>query len=129
MWKGRKTGLLTFLLVTLTVAVFAWGLQYKLSLYDLPHSIDHNMPQAKLLSNQERAGYTLPAPVSEALAPGAAVPPWSVSLLLIFPALLPRVPTRGAPGPVIASSFTGPIPKIGPAGLTPFFFRPPPRFA
>jgi hypothetical protein len=39
----------------LAISVFAWGLQYKLSLYDPPHSSSHEMPEAKLLSRNEQA--------------------------------------------------------------------------
>lgn len=38
--------------ILLGVAVFAWGLQYKLSLYDPPQS-ECRMPAAKLLSKNE----------------------------------------------------------------------------
>jgi hypothetical protein len=37
--------------------VFAWGLQYKLSLYDPPQAASHKIPQAKLLSKNERTGF------------------------------------------------------------------------
>ena len=40
----------------LAVCVFAWGLQYKLSLYDSPQAASHRIPQAKLLSRDERTG-------------------------------------------------------------------------
>ena len=40
----------------LAVCVFAWGLQYKLSLYDPPQAASHRIPQAKLLSRDERSG-------------------------------------------------------------------------
>ncbi|MES2222967.1 MAG: hypothetical protein V4587_18600, partial [Acidobacteriota bacterium] len=43
------------LLLGLAVAVFTWGLQYKLSLYDPPQAITRNMPRAKLLSADEQA--------------------------------------------------------------------------
>jgi hypothetical protein len=41
-------------LVFLGMCVFAWGLRYKLSLYDPPHSITHRIPAAKLLTGKER---------------------------------------------------------------------------
>ncbi|HEY1807907.1 MAG TPA: hypothetical protein VGG42_05050 [Acidobacteriaceae bacterium] len=52
---GRSKGLrgLAFGLVVLGCCVFGWGLRYKLSLYDPPHSIDRRMPEAKLLSGKE----------------------------------------------------------------------------
>lgn len=40
----------------LAVCVFAWGLQYRLSLYDPPQAASHRIPQAKLLSRNERSG-------------------------------------------------------------------------
>ena len=36
------------------MAVFGWGLQYKLSLYQGKDSISHLAPEAKLLSQKER---------------------------------------------------------------------------
>jgi hypothetical protein len=41
--------------VLLALSVFAWGLQYKLSLYDPPQALSHTMPSAKLLSKDEQA--------------------------------------------------------------------------
>ncbi len=40
--------------VLLGLAIFFWGLGYKLSLYDLPGSPSTHMAQAKLLSQKER---------------------------------------------------------------------------
>jgi hypothetical protein len=40
----------------LAVCVFAWGLQYKLSLYDSPQTDSHKISQAKLLSRNEQSG-------------------------------------------------------------------------
>jgi hypothetical protein len=44
--------------IGLAVCVFTWGLQYKLSLYDPPQANSHQIPQAKLLSKNERIGTT-----------------------------------------------------------------------
>lgn len=41
-------------LIGLSLLVFAWGLGYKLSLYDSPQSESHKIQQAKLLSENER---------------------------------------------------------------------------
>lgn len=121
MLKWRKTAWATFLFVTLIFAVFTWGLQYKLSLYDSPHSIVHEMPEAKLLSNQERIGYTLP----EAAVSASVVPPSSHFLLSIFRAqLFPNLQQTRLWGS--KPSGTAPISGIRAASLTPFFFRPPP---
>src|ERR1035441_7618159 len=54
--KTRKFGLcgsLAFL--GLAFCVFAWGLQYKLSLYDPPQTTSHQIPKAKLLSREEQS--------------------------------------------------------------------------
>ncbi|HTW49204.1 MAG TPA: hypothetical protein VMD92_14725 [Acidobacteriaceae bacterium] len=53
---SRRNGVRTLAcgLVFLGICVFAWGLRYKLSLYDPPHSISHRMPAAKLLTGPER---------------------------------------------------------------------------
>src|SRR5579875_1935839 len=42
-------------LMLLSFCVFAWGLKYKLSLYDPPHAISHHMPAAKLLPGPKRS--------------------------------------------------------------------------
>jgi len=39
----------------LTFCVFAWGLEYKLSLYDPPQTDSHQIPKAKLLSRDEQS--------------------------------------------------------------------------
>jgi hypothetical protein len=42
-------------LLGLAFCVFAWGLQYKLSLYDPPQTASHQIPKAKLLSRDEQS--------------------------------------------------------------------------
>ena len=44
--------------LSLAFAVFGWGIQYKLSLYNLPGSAPTSMPVAKLLSQKERPVYS-----------------------------------------------------------------------
>jgi hypothetical protein len=39
----------------LAFCVFAWGLQYKLSLYDPPQTSSHQIPKAKLISRDEQS--------------------------------------------------------------------------
>jgi hypothetical protein len=41
-------------IVFLVLAVFGWGVKYKISLYDPPGSISSHMSHAKLLSQKER---------------------------------------------------------------------------
>lgn len=47
-----RSRLLVFL--GLAISVFTWGLEYKLSLYEPPAAIAHQVPKAKLLSHDER---------------------------------------------------------------------------
>jgi hypothetical protein len=51
---SRRAVLLPLGLLMLSLAVFGWGLQYKLSLYQSKDSITHLAPVAKLLSQKER---------------------------------------------------------------------------
>jgi hypothetical protein len=50
----RCAFLLPLGLLMLSMAIFGWGLQYKLSLYQGKSSIAHLIPEAKLLSQKER---------------------------------------------------------------------------
>lgn len=56
--KGPSLRTFAFGFVLLGLCVFAWGLKYKLSLYDPPHALSHRMPAAKLLTGRDRS--TLP---------------------------------------------------------------------
>jgi hypothetical protein len=42
-------------ILLLAIAVFGWGIKYKLSLYDAPGSFSTHIAQAKLLSQKERS--------------------------------------------------------------------------
>jgi hypothetical protein len=50
----HRAVLLPLGLLMLSMAVFGWGLQYKLSLYQGKDSVTHLAPAAKLLSQKER---------------------------------------------------------------------------
>jgi hypothetical protein len=52
--RRKFSELMALALVLVGLAVFFWGLGYKLSLYDLPGSPSTHMAQAKLLSQRER---------------------------------------------------------------------------
>src|SRR5664279_2821218 len=41
-------------IVMLIISVFSWGIQYKISLYDMPPRKSVGVPEAKLLSQKER---------------------------------------------------------------------------
>src|ERR1019366_10438930 len=48
----------TLACAALAFCLFAWGLQYKLSLYDPPQAASHHVPTAKLLSRNEQSSST-----------------------------------------------------------------------
>jgi hypothetical protein len=74
----RQAVLLPLGLLMLSMAVFGWGLQYKLSLYQSKDSISHSAPEAKLLSQKER-------PVAvQATVEVQRIPAWPVVLLVVF---------------------------------------------
>jgi hypothetical protein len=52
--SGRTSIRVVMGIVFLALAVFGWGVKYKLSLYDPPGSISTHMSHAKLLSQKER---------------------------------------------------------------------------
>jgi hypothetical protein len=112
----RRVVLLPIGLLLLSMAVFGWGLQYKLSLYQGKDSITHLAPVAKLLSQKERpdAGHTL--------ARLADAPVWPV---VVFMAALPfgrfEVIARHLRYEVLEGS-RAPSPEFG----QPSFPRPPP---
>lgn len=111
----------------LAFCVFAWGLQYKLSLYDPPQAASHKIPEAKLMSGDERSeiaespvvvrtktsttvGYTVPAP-----------------LFFIFPLLALSIPNPRAPGQW--KQPTSQSRHLRRGLLDTFFVRPPPFLA
>jgi hypothetical protein len=107
-------------LVLLGACVFAWGLKYKLSLYDPPHALSHRMPAAKLLTGKERA----PLPVID-VRPVAAPPAPILLAGLLFTALLFRRSGRPAFG---SATFTAPPRVLAPVRVPGrlSFVRPPP---
>jgi hypothetical protein len=126
----RSTGLtrhkgvrvFSFALVLLGMCVFAWGLKYKLSLYDPPHSISHHMPAAKLLAGKEQIA--LPAvDLRTAPAPGAplALVPFALAFLALMGVGL-------QPGMAGSRLLLAPARRTTErADLRAHFTRPPPR--
>lgn len=118
---------LDLLLLGVALSVFAWGLQYKLSLYDSPQSSSREVVQAKLLSKDENSspggelvGVALRA---AAFARGAAL-----ETLLIAAFLLLLCLQSPASTPVREAVGDRPGPQRPYWGLPAFFFRPPPIF-
>jgi hypothetical protein len=56
-WSKSRliNSLVTQAFLGLAFCVFAWGLQYKLSLYDPPRAASHQIQKAKLLSRDEQS--------------------------------------------------------------------------
>ena len=118
---------LAFLFLGLAISVFTWGLQYKLSLYDPPQAISHQIPEAKLISKNEQ---TVEAKnpildVSGASAKAVQLILSSIFLLISVALNLLHAPVsvereRDAQLPWHAERF---------ASLNAFFFRPPPALA
>lgn len=118
--KRRRAFLLPLGLLMLSMAVFGWGLQYKLSLYKSKDSISHLAPEAKLLSQKERpaTGQAMDArPSSE---PGAF--PLLPALLML--ALTPDLSQAAARYVRTGSTEGSRIPL--PPCLQAISFRPPP---
>jgi hypothetical protein len=118
--RGKRFAFLFPLgLLMLSMAVFAWGLQYKLSLYKVKQSITHMAPEAKLLSQKERPviGQAIDAAPTD-------VPPPAVLPVLLFltiaPVLFPRVTQFLQAGS--RERAAAPLPLC----IRSVFFRPPP---
>lgn len=81
--------------ILLGVSVFAWGLGYKLSLYDPPQSAAHPVPVAKLLSKDEQPALAAPSTelLREALRAGTHSAPFAGVLALRAAVLLGRLPS------------------------------------
>lgn len=120
----KRPGLRAFAfgLVLLGMCVFAWGLRYKLSLYDPPHAISHHMAAAKLLPPGKERDVTRRTGMerSDPILAGAL----STLALMLFTFAAPKLwPGFGGwmqrPSPLRrAPAFTR---------STPFSVRPPPR--
>lgn len=57
--RARTWNIFVLSVLALAIAVFAWGLKYKLSLYESATPPAHHVMVAKLLSNRERPADTV----------------------------------------------------------------------
>ena len=117
--KRHCAFLLSFGLLVLSMAVFGWGLQYKLSLYQGKSSIAHLTPEAKLLSQKERPL------VGQVQSTRPAEPP----AFPVFPALLMVTLAVSLCHAAVRYIRTGSTEKSRaplPACIHAIFFRPPP---
>jgi len=116
---------LSFVFIGLAIAVFTWGLQYKLSLYYPEHSTYHQIPEAKLLSRNEQPIATDRLMTSPAKAPTDVVA-GGLFTLTFFVWVFGLLPLSGATR--IEPERTRPWLVSLSARLNAFFFRPPPTF-
>ncbi len=117
---------LTFVFLVLAISVFTWGLQYKLSLYDPPHSTSHAIPEAKLLSRDEQStiGGDLPLRSTKAWAVVAQALLFNVFAFFLLALNFLRAPMfnqRDWEAKHPWRIFCRP-------SLNAFFYRPPPAF-
>ena len=117
--KRRFAFLLPLGLLMLSMAVFGWGLQYKLSLYQAKDSISHLTPEAKLLSQKERPVATQAMDVRPSELPAFPLLP-----ALLMAALTPGL-YQAAARYVRTASTEGSRAPLPPC-LRAVFLRPPP---
>jgi len=112
--------------VGLAACIFAWGLQYKLSLYDPPQSISHQIPKAKLLSKNEQSSSSESPFVSRTRTSSRVIytvpTVFSFLLLLIISILNPSISSQREQ----RASRLRPLRR---AHLRTHFVRPPPVLA
>jgi hypothetical protein len=114
----------TLSLLGLAFCVFAWGLQYKLSLYDPPQAISHEMPHAKLLSKDQQSHADESPLLRVEVGSDKAATVWlSIGLFALILALDPPfcLDQSGR-----YSAKNEPVRSPSHANLNAFFFRPPP---
>lgn len=119
--SSRKWNILALCILGLAVAVFAWGLRYKISLYKTAPVAAHHVASAKLLSNRERPANMI-VEIERATTP-VVVPTVFCATLVLFAGLLldPRQQSRWAFQRELNWQ-RRPLPQA----LRPLYFRPPP---
>jgi len=127
-WNATRSFNLLGILASLGLAfcVFAWGLQYKLSLYDSPQTASHKISQAKLLSKNEQSGITenpQAVQVKSSTLVNHSVPTAVFLLLLLAPAIFNQKASRQR------TEHTSHSWHLRCGLLNIFFVRPPPLFA
>lgn len=119
--SSRQSRIVSLGMLLLALAVFTWGVQYKLSLYDPPAKATAHMAKAKLLSEKERASI---ANASESLLAPVALPILPILFGYLASAMLialGRFKFAYSDSNVRASAQ---LPKQPSQSF--FFFRPPP---
>ena len=125
--KRASLAKLVLVFLGLAFCVFNWGLQYKLSQYEPWQSRSHQIPEAKLLSRNERAAEPeSPLTNSRNTTPKTALILLAcVFLLSLFGATLRRIQTARVRLSEIRWSWQLRLS----VSLSAFFFRPPPILA
>ncbi len=110
----------------LAVCVFAWGLQYKLSLYDPPRAASHQIPEAKLLSRDEQSSAAVSPLVIRTKTSTSVIytAPTAIFLILFLAASLlnPPATTR-------LKKLANRLLHLHRSVFNSLFVRPPPAFA
>ena len=117
----------TLVFLGLALAVFTWGLQYKLSLYDPPQASTHQMPSAKLLSQEEQSVVARHPSIGGEKSPDTLIHAVFPCAWILFFVIFPVRDTR-AHGQN-ARDVSRPRHLRTFADLGPLFFRPPPVLA
>lgn len=121
--RQRRLRLTT--IVMLVLALFSWGVEYKISLYDIPAEKSVGVPQAKLLSQKER-----PTALYEATSNDLTI--LEQPVLLFFCALLSGLASLASHSGIsafLSSNLFDTVRRDRQPGFSFFFFRPPPVFA
>jgi hypothetical protein len=119
-----KLSRLSFVFFGLAFSVFIWGLGYKLSLYDPPKAVSHNIPEAKILSKDEQAVIADGVTIADTEVPAELVLSFGVFFLLLPDS-----------GPLTSADRHAEQDHEQlwsldcPASMNAFFFRPPPALA
>ncbi|HEY0784284.1 MAG TPA: hypothetical protein VGD62_00335 [Acidobacteriaceae bacterium] len=88
----RRSPTLGILVMLLGLAVFGWGLHYKLSLYQPPTASSARQPAARLLSEQQRTGVQAGDTANPDAHPLVDTPPLPGTLALLVISLLLLAP-------------------------------------
>ena len=118
------SGSLAFL--GLAFCVFAWGLQYKLSLYDPPQTASHQIPKAKLLSRDEQSSTTEHPLVIRAKTFTSVIYTAPTAIFLI---LLLAICLLNPPASIRVEKLANKLLHLHRATLNTLFVRPPPVLA
>jgi hypothetical protein len=110
----------------LAFCVFAWGLQYKLSLYDSPQTASYQIPKAKLLSRDEQSS-TAQSPLVVRTKTSTRV--IYAACTVVFLILLLAVSQFGQPPSKRVGQLTCEFLNLNIAILSTLFIRPPPALA